>query len=238
MEKEVKKTVLDAESEIYDKNRVDGTTKEDWKKMSGKEKFNHFVYYYLKYVVIGIVSVLVIAYVIYGMNKPKTSDTIYCGMFNGIYMVDEDRDELAGKFWDFLIDNQDFTGSRNKDRIFFETYTDTYEDNALIDGNYDKKKFDVVIANEETFKIYASNGQAMELSSILPEDVFTKISDDVITIFNNIAGKEGSYGIKLSEDKMPLYNNKGEKYDSPILFVMENTTRPKTAVEFIKFLYK
>lgn len=235
---EVKKTVLDAESEIYNRKRVDGTSKEEWKSMSGKQKFNHFMYYNLKYIIVAIAAVFVLVYIIHGMRKSKTSDTFYCGMFNGIYLNPESVEDLKLSLWDYMTKDDGFTGSRNTDRMYFKTFNDGYEDNILIDGNYDKKRFDVIIANEETYKIYAGNGQAIDLKEILNPESLDKIGNDIVTTTNNELGKTGSYGIKINKEILPLYNKDGEEYESTVLFVIKNTTRLDAAVEFIKYLYR
>ena len=185
-----------------------------------------------------VADVFVLVYIIHGMRKSKTADTFYCGMFNGIYLNPESVEDLKLSLWDYMTKDDGFTGSRNTDRMYFETFNDGYEDNILIDGNYDKKRFDVIIANEETYKIYAGNGQAIDLKEILNPELLDKIGNDIVTTTNNELGKTGSYGIKINKEILPLYNKDGEEYESTVLFVIKNTTRLDAAVEFIKYLYR
>ena len=196
------------------------------------------MYYNLRYIIAGVVIVFVLAYVINGMRIKKTADTFYCAMFNGIYLNPDNMDDFKSSLWDFMVKDDGYLGSSNMDRTYFESFTDSYEDNIMIDGNYDKRKIDVVISNEDTFNTYAKNGQALELTEILEPEILEKIGDNIENVYCDITKSDVAYGIKLTDEELELYNSSGESYENPVLFVIGNTTRVGTAVEFIEFLYR
>lgn len=235
--KEVKKSRLDADSEIYNKNRSDKLEEGQFKAMSAKDKFLHFKEYYLSYVLIILAIIIILVYVFVSIRKKDSQkDTFYCAMLDGLQLNHETMESLPEEFSDYLKNNTDYDGYIDKDSTYFEIFYATFTDDIRIDGFFDKKKFDVLILREKAFKNYCASKTIMDLSTVLPDELLKEIDSRIIYAIDNETGESIPYGILLDDIKYEFQDGAGDAVDPPILTIPVCTTRTDAAVHFIEFI--
>ena len=233
---EVKKSRLNANSEIYNKNRSDRLEPGQFKEMSAKDKFLHFKEYYLPYILIVLVLVLVSVYVFITIQKKDhQKDTFYCAMLDGLQLNHETMASLPADFSEYLEANTDYAGNIDKETTYFETFYATLTDGIRLDSFYDKRKFDVFILRDTAFKNYCSNKTLIDLSSILSEEMLNKLESRLIYVIDKDTGSHIPYGILLDDIKYNFQDGAGEPVDPPILAIPICTTRIEAAIHFIEF---
>ena len=100
---EVKKTRLDKDSEIYNKNRSETLNKEEFNKLSRREKFLYYKEYYVPYILIVLAIVVAMTYVVVSIHKTDNQkESFYCGMMTGVQFDEETMDEMPDKFTEYL----------------------------------------------------------------------------------------------------------------------------------------
>lgn len=233
---EVKQTRLDGNSEIYNKNRDDLPPEERWKQMSKLEKLIYYKEYYLKYTIIVLILLIVGGYVVYTLTKPPKEDTIYLAMIDGIQFDKDIKESIPGTFSDYLKGNN-FDGFNKKERVFFESYYNTLVEQVEIDNFYDKGKIDSIIARPPNFNSFAAANTFLDLSEVLPKDLFKKISDRLVYVkgANDEAAKP--YGIKIENANYKLYTADDEVIEDAIIGIVCNSKHKNTSIELIKFLF-
>lgn len=237
-EEEVKKGRLDKKSEIYDHNRSDKMDKKLWSTMNRKEKLIYFKDYYLKYVIIVIILIPIVFYVVKDMTRKSTEDSFRCGILNSMYMDPDRVKPLLGDLDYYMTKDVDYMGSKNEERMYIQTYTASFADDVEINGFYERRKFDVLIMNQDTYQSYAKNCQLTDLKTVLPEAVLDKVKDHFVYA-KDINGNEAAYGITLDPKWLALFEKVGEEFqpvESAIITIPNNTKRLEAATEFIKFL--
>lgn len=234
---DVKKSVMNDESEIYNRDRYDGLEKNAFKEMNRKDKLQYFKDYYLKFVLIGIGVLCVASVIIYGMTRPvKEKFTIYCAMLDGAYMNPDMMDLYKGDLGEYMVKDNDYIGSRNVEKMVFKTYTDSVEDGLDLSGKFEKHQIDVLIMNRQSFNSYAKEGRLLSLKDNLPDDLYKAIKGDIVKVDNAEDDKE--YGISINKDKIQLYNDQGEEYGDAILAIAADSKRLATSIEYVKFVYQ
>lgn len=232
---EVKKSRLDKDSEIYKSDHIDKMDKKLWESMSKKEKLVFFKDYYLKYLIIAIIIMPIIIFFVKDMTKTSAKESLRCGLLDDIYLNPNLEGEFKDDLWYYMSRDESYMGSKNKDTMYFKTYTSTFADDIEINGFLDKNKFDVLIMSQKTFQSYAESCILTDLESVLPENVLEKLKDQLLYVKDR-NGKEAAYGINMSRDMLELYSNEGKPVDSAIYTIPNNTKRLDAAVELIKFL--
>lgn len=236
---EVKKTRLDKDSEIYNKNRSETLNKEEFNKLSRKDKFLYYKEYYVPYILIVLAIVVAMTYVVVSIRKTdKQKDAFYCGMMAGVQFDAATMDEMPEKFADYLKNETDYKGYIDADRTYFEVFYSTFTDDVRLDGFYDKKKFDIFITREDTFKNYIGNDTIKDLSKVLPEDLLKKVEDKLVYATKGDSSESIPYGILLDDINYKFYDGAGDPVDPPILSIPVNTTRLEVAIHFIEFLFQ
>ncbi len=236
-DEEVKKTALDKDSEIYNKNRSETLNKEEFKQLSKREKFLYYKEYYVPYILIVLVIIIAMTYVVVSLRKTeKTKDTFYCGMISGVQFDKETMDAMPGLFTDYLKNETDYDGYINSERTFFEVFYATFTDDIKLDGFYDKKRFDVFITRDDTFKNYVASKTITDLSTVLPEDLLKKLDDRLIYATTDESEEAVPYGILLNDIDYEFCDGAGKSIDPPVLSIPCNTKRIDVAIHFIQFI--
>lgn len=236
-DEDVKKSRLDADSEIYNKKRSDKLDKEAFKEFSTKEKLLYYKEYYLPYTLIIIALVAVFTYVAVSIHKTnQVKDTIYCGMIAGVQFDKDTMDKMPELFADYLKNETDYNGYINVDRTYFEVFYATFTDNSKLDNFFDKKRFDVFITRDDSFKSYVASGTIQDLSNILPDDVLEKLEDKIVYATVDGSNEPIPYGILLDDIDYKFYDGGGDTINPPILSIPYNTKRPEVARYFIEFI--
>ncbi len=236
---EVKKTRLDKDSEIYNKNRSETLNKEEFNKLSRREKFLYYKEYYVPYILIVLAIVVAMTYVVVSIHKTDNQkESFYCGMMTGVQFDEETMDEMPDKFTEYLKAKTDYKGYINADRTNFEVFYSTFTDDVRLDGFFDKKMFDIFITREDTFKNYIGNGTIKDLSKVLPDDLLKKVEDKLVYATKGDSSESIPYGILLDDIDYKFYDGAGNPVDPPILSIPINTTRLEVAIHFIEFLFQ
>lgn len=234
---EVKMSRLEADSEIYNKNRSDKMEAGQFRKMSVKDKFLHFKEYYLSYVLIFFALILILVYVFVSIRKADNKkDAFYCGMLDGLQLNHETMESLPEEFSDYLKNDTDYEGYINKKSTYFEIFYATFTDDIRIDGFFDKKKFDVLILRDKAFKNYCAGKTLIDLSTILSEEMLKELDSRIIYAIDSETGESIPYGILLDNIKYSFQDGAGDAVDPPILAIPVCTTRVDAAIHFIKFI--
>ncbi len=236
---EVKKTRLDKDSEIYNKNRSETLNKEEFNKLSRREKFLYYKEYYVPYILIVLAIVVAMTYVVVSIHKTDNQkESFYCGMMTGVQFDEETMDEMPDKFTEYLKAKTDYKGYINADRTYFEVFYSTFTDDIRLDGFFDKNMFDIFITREDTFKNYIGNGTIKDLSKVLPDDLLKKVEDKLVYATKGDSSESIPYGILLDDIDYKFYDGAGNPVDPPILSIPINTTRLEVAIHFIEFLFQ
>lgn len=232
----VKKTRISSESEIYNKNRTETPNKEEFDKLSKKDKFLYFKEYYLSYVLIVLVIIIAGTYVVSSLKKAnRKKDTFYCGMMAGVQFNQNVMEVLPKEFSEYLANEADYKGYNNPDDISFDVYYATITDDIRLDGFYDKGRFDVFITRANTFEQYVAGETIMDLSSVLSKELMEKLDDKIIYASVD-SGEQIPYGILLDNIRYKFYDGAGDEIDPPILSIPSNTKRLDAAIAFIEFI--
>lgn len=234
--KVVKKTRISGKSEIYNKNRSETPSKEEFDKLSGKDKLLYFKEYYLSYILIVLVIILAGTYVISSIKKNnREKDTFYCGMMAGVQFNENVMKVLPEEFSEYLENETDYDGYNNPEAISFDVYYATITDDIKLDGFYDRCRFDVFITRDNTFEQYVAGKTIVDLSAILSDELMEKLDDKLIYASVN-SGEQIPYGILLDNIRYKFYDGAGDEVEPPILSVPSNTKRLDVAIAFIEFI--
>lgn len=234
---EVKKTRLDTDSEIYNKDRSDKLEPGQFKKMSLKDKLLYFKEYYLPYTLIILTLVLVSIYVITTIaKKDSQKDTFFCAMIDGLQLNHDTMEALPKEFCDYLKNDTDYQGMIEEKTTFFEIFYATFTDDIKLDGFYDKRKFDVFILRDFAFKNYCANNTLIDLSTILSKEMLEELDSRLIFTVDKDTGAKVPYGILLDNINYKFQDGAGDAVDPPILAIPACTTRTEAAIHFIEFI--
>lgn len=234
---EVKKSRIDADSEIYNKNRSDKLEEGQFKEMSLKDKFLYFKEYYLTFVVIGFAMVFILIYVFTSIRKAdRQKDSFYCAMLDGIQLEHETMESLPKEFSDYLKNDTDYDGYISEKATHFDVFYATFTDDIRIDGFFDKKKLDVLLLRDKAFKNYCVSNTLKDLSTVLPEEMLKELDSRLIYVIDSKTGKNIPYGILLDDIKYDFQDGAGDAVDPPILAIPVCTTRIDAAIHFINFI--
>lgn len=231
-------TVLEDNAEIYNKEAK--SEKESFKSMSPKEKWQHFVNYYLLKIVVVTAALAFVIYLIYGFFKPREENVLYVAVFDETL----DRDEVE-KLKAQLEEMYDADGETKKVVINDNFYTK--EDGiSKLEVYLSSNVVDVIIADEELFTEFAAIGYMYDLSQ-LSTDSTTMLSpyyfntagcleDDSaeISFEDNESGRGEvlPYGISVKESE--LYGTIGELLDTPVAGIVINSEHKENAEAFLK----
>ena len=234
--KEVKKTRIEGDAEIYNKDREDSSPEERWKSMSRKEKLLYYKEYYLHYLIIVVVMLALSIYVIVNITKPDEPYVLFLGMFDGLQFEESLIDTMEDTFGTYL-EESDFEGEVKKNRIFFETFYDTIVDEIRIDGFYDKSKFDVLITRQRSFEAFSGNHLFLNLEEVLPEDLFEALSDRIVYTLPTDGIPSYPCGIKVENAEYDMHVSTGEAVEDDYLAIIHNAQNIEASIQFIRFLY-
>lgn len=227
---DVKHGRLEADAEIYNPNRKDPSASERWHEMSRSEKLNYFREYYLKYVLIGLVLVIIISYMVYFLVRPEKEDTFFAALFNIYFDAEKD---ISEEFGEYLGENAD------SDRIFVRSYYDSVLSDTEINNFFEKRRYDVFITTESRFKTYAKTDNYINLKDALSEEQYSKYEDRILFCNNEKIEDnktEFPYGISVKDCNYTFYDYYGNVIEEPVIGIVINTQRKNTAIKFINFL--
>lgn len=169
---EHKKTTLDDDSAFYNKGK-DTVTKEELKNLSSKQKFQYFLDYHLKKVIVIGAVVIFAAVLLNTMIFNRTENAMTVAYINDCNITDTETLETDMRDFLDIPDKHDTVGSSYY-------YTEDYQMNMAFYTHVAAGGVDLIVCDEESFKDIAEGGMLADLSTYLSEDIYEKLSDHII----------------------------------------------------------
>ena len=251
-----KKTALEDDASIYQK-RSPEKERVKLKGLSAGKKIEYIKDYYLKAAIAIGVSLTVIIYILVIMIRPKDEVLLRSITINDSYTI-EDIDTLIedfGKTIDYNPDKQDISIT---DGLMLDPEKPSSNTLDQVTVYATTGTLDVIIADEDVFKMYAKNGFFCDLSDVLSQDELKNFSKNLLYEKLNPANEEDmdsddeakedtnvehAYGVCL--DDSSIYTNmskwykqqKESKSTGSFYIGIVNTSKQKeNSVAFIKYL--
>lgn len=230
-----KKTVLDDDSILYQK-RDESFSKKDTSHLSAKGKAGYFKDYYMK-PLIAIVLIAVFAiYMIYTIFFKKQESILSVAFLNEAYLAQ--TEELTN-------DMRDFYELTDDDQLLDISYynLDDYNMQMKFTTLTAAQSLDVIVCPKETFEEYSKFGYFADLSAVLPEDLYAKVSDRILESSEVETDMEGNvtetlpaapHGINISGNA--LYTDYEGYGDDVVIGIVSSTERTDNAVKFVDYL--
>lgn len=230
-----RKTVLDDDASLYNKKH-DVVTKEDLKNLPFKEKIRYYKDYYLKITVVIIIIIIGIIMILNETVFNKKTCILSIGCLNE-YQIALAEDMNAAL--------EELLQPENKNDYANVSYydLDQYNMNMAYVTHTATGGLDIIICSEEQFEINASRGMLMDLSELLPVDMYEKLSDSILEACTAdedyetgeiTYGEPQAFGIDISDSS--IYKEFGGYGNSPILCVLVNTPNAENAVKAIDYI--
>ena len=234
-----KKTTLSDSASIY-QHRDETTEREKWNQMSKEQKWQYFKDYYLLKLVILIFSIGFVGYVLYATFGHRDIPELYGMVFNDQLNADE-SDAILSNFREALN-----IPEKNHTFLLDDTFTLNPED---ADVTTEQKittyayagKLDVIIAEEETIKYLAEGGNFVDLTEILPSDLYSENTDKLIFAKQNDDPSDIAYGISLEDSalyKQMSYNYNYDGNKKMAIGIVVNSDHQENAIHFVQYLLK
>ncbi len=192
MDIKFRKTVLDDDAEMYQASK-DAVTKEDIKKLSGKQKLAYFQDYYLKICVVVILCVVAAVYFLYTSVINPSREVFSVIFLNGCYV--EDTEGLSG-----LLEEK-IGMERKKDYVGVEYFNlEDYQMNMVFITRISAGSADIVICSPDDFTEQAKNGMFLDLRECLPEETYESFGDRIVmgkTAETDLQGNVISYSEEI-----------------------------------------
>ena len=230
-----KKTALDDDSILYQK-RDDSSGKKDLSSLTGRQKLQYFKDYYLKFCILAVVLLVIAINLIYTIFF-RHQETIL-----SIAAVNDTSMSASESFNDYLKDYYQIS-SKNELLTVNNYYLDDPNQQMAFTTKLVTGDLDLIICDRDTFDSRSSAGFFADLSSLLPDDLFSALSDDLVTgqieelDDNNevvSTGPETPYGIDIA--RTPLYTYFGGSAKEAILCVPAVSEHTDSVLQFIELL--
>lgn len=229
-----RKTAVDDDSIIYQK-RDDTFKKEDFSKLSSKQKMIYFKDYYLKWVIVGVIVLAIIIALLNTTVFNRANFVVSLAFLNECEL--EKSEELSA-------DVKDYLKATGKNDTVTVSYFDLnqYQMEMAYFAQSSAGTIDVVICSKDYFEEGAQNGTFADLSGVLPEQVYADLSSSILNASeaeldddgNPISYKEPApYGIALSSgSQLEKYGIGGTDV---VLCIARNADHMDNAVKMVSF---
>lgn len=235
--------------------------KQKTKDMDLKGKLSYFWYYYKIHTIAAVIALFLIFTMI--RDIAATKDYAFYGVyFNALQTFS--AEEQMDAFSEYLgLDTENYEAML--DSAMYYSFTDLSETSLAASQKFfamiQTGDIDVTIADEEVFSNYAVNEIFFDLREVLPADLLEQYKDDIFYVdgaqiaANNAGdypdGEEekplaGHHDPSVMEDPVPVGIYVGDTpvlseagcYTQlvPVFGIVRNTSRPDTAVKYLRFL--
>lgn len=232
MDIKFKKTALDDDALIYQRSK-DTTTKEDIKSLPLRQRLGYFRDYYLKIVVVAVLSVIVLASILNTTVFNRSESELSICFLNG--SVPEKSEDLDSFF-------EEYIGLENKnDYIRSESF---FLDNYQMDMAFKTKlmagAIDLVICSYDDFMEQSEARLFCDLREFLPEDMYDQLSE--LLVENKVPELDDMGEITAYSDPIPmgidlsgssLYKEYGGTATRPVLCAAGTTKNKENALTAI-----
>lgn len=236
-----KQSKLSESAEIY-QVRKEQSEKEKLSEMSFKEKAGYLWEYYRVHAFVFIVSVTIIASVIYNIAKPNIETKLYTAIINNT-LSDEYLEDLQIEFAEHLKLNPEREDIKLNTQFYFNGTADYSMNMKQVLTTYvAAQDVDIIIAPESEFKEYALYGYMSTISDILPTDLYTSLTDQLYIGKKEIdpeeaTYEEGVYGIYVDDTDLFKNHTVSPSSERYLLGIIANSRHEENAVEFIRYLF-
>ena len=232
-----KKSILDDNSELY-KIQKKKTEKEKLRDLTPKGKVTYLWEYYRIQAFGVILAIAIIIYIAYQIATPNIDTQFYAAIINNT-IDSEILEEIRNDFSESLqLDPETETITFNTS-LYLGNSVDYNASNAtsrqVLTTYVAAQEVDVIIAPESEFKTYAYNGYFDRISSQLPTDLYTKLSDHFYFSDMEDDPEKNVYGIYLTDTE--LYSNNAVNTDPYIIGIIANGEHKDNSIEFIRYLF-
>lgn len=229
-----KKTALGDDASIYSRNR-DAATKENMKNLTKKERFQYFLDYHSKKV---IVILLIVGFA--GMMLYETVINPSHCVFSVACVDDVSINDTDGA----QADLEEYVEIENKNDYGSVSYynREDYNSNTAFITHMMTGTIDIIICSEEYFQTGSEQGMFADLSEVLPEDLYNSLSDRIL---------EGQYvdtdtdGTELSRGEVTPYgiditgSVKFEEFEGiggdPVLCVAASSENTENIIKIVTY---
>lgn len=222
------------------------------KEMSWKDRIWYIFEYYKVHMFLIVVAGCLIYLIATSLYRQTFTDVLYCAIVNN-YGYDslnteylEDGFHEYGGFGEKDIVTMDASmtinygnrpqeGEENQLNNFFAAgsaeadYASAMKLSALVTS----KSLDVVIMDAISMEVFATQGMAADIQTILPEDLYASLSDQIV-YGTREDGSTYPCGIRMEGSNLESMGN--VHMDDPVFSIIANTPNPDNSVLFLKYL--
>lgn len=240
-----KKTSLE-DASIYHKREDSMSEKKRFQNMTAKEKWSHFVTYYLPKLTIIFVIASIVFYIIWVDFINKADTYMRCAILNES-ISDGALTEMSDNFTKSMkLNIDDYKSSfyiyYTRSDIAMQMGADTSSDLSEISSRLVANMLDMMIASPEDVEdTYLKNGFMTDLSSFLSKEELTKL-DEYLYVPTTVEYNNGrAYGIRITKSSVyqSLFSDRQPLQKDPVLFIISNASEDgkQYARKFIYFLF-
>ncbi len=215
-----KKTTLEDDAAIYQKSEdreENKSTKQKWKELDAKGKWNFFVDYYLFKLIIVIAVVALLGSLLYTTLKPRPDEQLYVVLLDNILDLEGTED-----YFEKAIEGIGYDPEKNKIMLNDSFSSQSPSDMSNISTYAFAGTLDVIIAPETALQNYAKSSLLAPLEG-LPEDILAAIpEEDRFYYTNEKTGELHFYGVCLDNTEFYKTLNK-QGYDRSYTFAITQT---------------
>lgn len=230
-----KREIAEDNMSIYQK-RGTQSEKEKWSEMDRQGKWAYFNEYYRNKLIIGLIGVIAVIGLLYSMFRPKVEQVVYAAVVNDRWN-DTAEAMLQDDLEEYLEVDPKWEEVKFDDGFFFEddTSAETYDYVQKLATYVASGDVDLIIADEEKFKGYATQDYFSPLDEVLPEDLYTLLEEHLVTYTSEFDGQEYVVGIRM--DASSVHQSLSNSQKEVLLGIMANSEFQENAVEVIRYFF-
>lgn len=232
-----KYTEIEDNASIYQKRNQNISEKMKFSSMNRKEKIQHFNDYYRNKTIIAIIILGCIISLLYTVFSPKPETALYVAIVND-YLEEEKLNQSKTDLLSLLSFDEKAHNIVLDSSYFLseDTSNITLASEQKLTTYIFSNEIDIIITDEKQFKSFASMGYFENLSHQLPTDLYTDFTDDFFLADDPEGNSYNAYGIYL--DNSTTYKQLGSILERPVVGIVANSNRKKTAVNYIRYLFE
>ena len=234
-----KKTVISDDSLIYSK-REERSTREKFRELDTREKWQFFKDYILKKLLLGIAIAALVIYAAVTIFGPKVEPVFYSAVFANPF-TERDLETFQGGFNELLITDPDREG------VYFDTGFSLGDDDTS--GRYKfvallaASEIDALISPMDELRTDVDSEAICDLRDVLPSDLYKRVEDKLVwleaevydyDLEKNVKQPSAPYAVDMTDfvKKYSSYDIRLKYYYSVVI----NGAHKENAVKFIEYM--
>lgn len=209
-----------------------------WKQLDAKGKWQYFKDYYLLKCIVAVLLIGFVGYVGFVTLGPKDESELY-----GMVLNDKLDQTESNKLLDDFSQAIGITGDRHTymldDTYNLDPKDPDYTTQQKISTYAFAKTLDIIIAEEDTLKYIAESGYLADLTQILPSDLYSTVTDELVFTKQDSDESEWAYGISLENSSLYQSISLNHAYENGrkmAIGIIGNTPKRENAVQFVQYL--